>query len=82
MEGDRRLSLFLPRRADAVLGEGEVTNVALAATVHQRRGQVFIVLLEESEPPLVIHNNLDIPVRYGQAFKNLREFKTLNEYFY
>ena len=72
MEGDRKLALFLPRRSETVV-EGDICNVSLTATVHQRRGQIFIVLVEEPNPAIVLHNNLDIPLRYGQAFKNFRE---------
>ena len=40
MEGDRKLALFLPRRSETVV-EGDICNVSLTATVHQRRGQIL-----------------------------------------
>jgi len=61
---DRKTCLFLPKR-DAPVDNGS-SNLALVVTLHNRAGQVFIVLEDDDRPQMAIHNNLGVSIRYGQ----------------
>eukprot|EP00094_Tigriopus_californicus_P005493 TCALIF_05294-PB protein Name:"Similar to VPS13B Vacuolar protein sorting-associated protein 13B (Homo sapiens)" AED:0.21 eAED:0.21 QI:3937/0.5/0.66/1/1/0.33/3/0/1013 len=66
IEEDRRRTVFLNKRQSS---KGESLNVALIVTVHQRLGQIFICVKEETHPPIVIYNNLTTDIRVGQSTK-------------
>ena len=72
---DKRKTIFLPLDGT---GPGDLCNLALALTTHHRDGQIFLVFSEEPKPQGILHNKLDIDLRYGQSFKNLRNY--LNDF--
>ena len=78
LDEDKRKAIFIPK-IQVSSGDSSVStddgfaNIPVILTCHQRNGQIYLVLAKDENPALILHNNLPIPLRYGQAFKNFRK---------
>eukprot|EP00095_Tigriopus_kingsejongensis_P000634 maker-scaffold275_size226830-snap-gene-1.20 protein:Tk00634 transcript:maker-scaffold275_size226830-snap-gene-1.20-mRNA-1 annotation:"vacuolar protein sorting-associated protein 13b" len=67
IDEDRKRTVLLSKRDHQDLAESG--NMPILVTVHQRLGQIFILVSEEINPSIIIHNNLPLEVKYGQSAK-------------